>query len=444
MKMIQGDKKRFFPESYAFLGEMSVSDYSKKRCIIQGYAADRQRWIVKLFDPQFAGKCILVKEDKVTFDCYGAPDKSLPSLPSHLGVTSMGSCGNSLFTKVPWGAGSTVLVESPMMIVANSTEDHAFECRWNLYYALENERGPRSPLIVAFKEMSDGGPGVMNSYRQDALIMFEKILETSKKTIEDVRSAIGDSFIDEEVDRISGVLSRWQTNSHEYKVEEQNLSALYRYTAKMLHSCAPNCRLQQDPETGTASIITLRAVEAGEHLTNDYMGGETTGFQLLGVEERRERLKVRGFKCICKRCLIESGESEQAELDEAELEQASVKTDIKELQARLLANQKACLKQPERISSLPVPSAKVKEVPTAPPRGNREIVLDVPFTEDWEDKLEEQIAVICAKKGCEQEDLNADFRDRHGVKLENPEELDDLKEESFPLTLTIRLKEDVL
>jgi len=298
-----------FPGCYAFLGQLNAAEYSNQRCIVKEHVAEKDRWAIKLWDPKFKGKQILVRVENITFDCFARAGEDLPKLPSHLRVSPAGVCGNGLFCEDDWPSGKIILEEDPLMVVANRDGDSGFEARWNLYFALENDRGVKDPTLRAFREMSDGGNDFVKRHIDDATTMFKKLLKISGRNDTEVQTMFVSpeyqDFVNEEILRISAVLARWQANSHGYSVPSQDRSALFRYTAKMQHSCDPNCSLHVHPETGRCVVTANRPIRAGDQLTNSYMG-ESSGFHEMNVEARRKKLATRGFVCICDRCVRES------------------------------------------------------------------------------------------------------------------------------------------
>jgi hypothetical protein len=135
-----------FPGCYAFLTEMSASEYSRQRCIVKEHFVEKDRWAIKLWDPSFKGKQILVRKEKIEFDVYARSGLDLEALPGHLRVSAAGSMGNGLFCNDDWAKGATVFEEDPLMVVRNRSDDCGFEARWNLYFALENGCGVRDLL----------------------------------------------------------------------------------------------------------------------------------------------------------------------------------------------------------------------------------------------------------------------------------------------------------
>lgn len=312
--MLQGNTKRYFPGSYAFLGKLSNKKYSEERVVIDRYVKEKDRWAVQLWRPEFSEEKIMVKEENLFFDCYAVPCSDVPKLPSHLSVEPTDKYDkpmNGMYVLQDWDADTIILEEDPLLIVANRGVDGSdFECRWNLYYGIEHDRGPTCPLLKAFNEMADGGDNVIKKYLGDAEIMFKNVLSSSGRSAEEIEDFCKKmpEFVEEEHLRISKVLSKWQSNSHNFPIfDDMDQSCLFRFTSKMQHSCEPNVVLNIDKQTGGLNARTLRRIQAGEELTNSYMG-EDDVFNAMSVEERRAKLAHRGFTCLCVRCVRESGE----------------------------------------------------------------------------------------------------------------------------------------
>jgi len=310
--MLCGKDKRFFPGSYARLGELKNPKYRNERCVVEKYVKEKDRWIVKLWTPAFNGEKILVSEANILFECYAIPDKDVSVLPTHLHVTSS-DIGEVLICKSDWEAGAIIFEEPPLMIVANMGGDSGFEARWQLYWALENDRGPSCAVLQAFGQLTNGGSKFVEEYMVDGRSLFKKVVGASKspQEVEQFCAAMPD-FVEEEALRIATVLSRWQSNSHDFAaLIGVDQSGLFRFASKMNHSCECNCKLQVDSDTGACIVRASRKIKAGEQLTGDYMGGDPS-FHALGVEGRRARLSRRGFVCGCTRCEREESEASES------------------------------------------------------------------------------------------------------------------------------------
>lgn len=67
------------------------------------------------------------------------------------------------------------------------------------------------------------------------------------------------------------------------------------------HSCSPNAEAfkRDEDEDGSAVILALRAIKAGEEITLSYIDEEAQ------LEERQQQLADYGFRCACDRCTAE-------------------------------------------------------------------------------------------------------------------------------------------
>lgn len=306
--MLQCRERRFFLGGYADLGKLSSEKYSEQRCVIESYVPAKDRWVVKLWEPHFKAEKILVREQNILFTGFGVPCHKIPRLPSHLRVSRTPNCGNGLFCDADWAAGQVVMEEDPLMVVANRGDgsDHSnFVGQWNLYSALESDRGPESPVLKAFLEMSDGGKSFVDQHLNNAIAMQ---MSSGKNIKEEQQLRRSLPECGTEAQFIAGVVARWQTNSHDFATCDQDQSCLFLWASKMQHSCEPNCSLMVDSDTGCCIVRTLLQVSRGEQLTNDYFNGDEE-FHALDVGERRARLSCRGFICNCDRCMRESDAS---------------------------------------------------------------------------------------------------------------------------------------
>jgi len=314
-QILHGANKSFFKGSSAFTRGLKNEKFNDQRGTVIKWVSDKQRWAIKLFQPQLKGQEILVSEDNLHFDHYAVHE--MVKLPSHLKLKDVENCGEALYSTTDLQKSQVIFEDRPMMVVYNGNT--AFESRWNLYFGTENERGPTAPVLKAFAELTDGDQS--QEYISDAEILFNKILRASMDE-EQAKgfgaSKQGKEFIASEAERIAGVLARWQSNSHAFPLRGSNdvaqgdaVSALFRFGSKMLHSCEPNCVCTVDPDVGVMSVRALRDIKAGELITNSYMGNKAE-FMNLALGERRTLIRSsRGFLCVCSRCVREQEEITQ-------------------------------------------------------------------------------------------------------------------------------------
>eukprot|EP00927_Polykrikos_kofoidii_P022340 TRINITY_DN20887_c0_g1_i1.p1 TRINITY_DN20887_c0_g1~~TRINITY_DN20887_c0_g1_i1.p1 ORF type:complete len:343 (+),score=71.69 TRINITY_DN20887_c0_g1_i1:71-1030(+) len=314
MPMIHGVEKCFYEDCSAWTQNVQNAQFDKQRVTVKKFFAEKQRWAVELYEPKFQGKQILMKEDNLRFDFFAVQTPS--TLPHCLRCKGTSGKDEGLFTTSAIEAGELVMTEEPIMIVANA-DDVGFESRWNLYFGIENEKGPNAPVLKAFAELSNGG--LVESLMVDAKTMLNRVLSVSmneQQMKQFEASAQGKAFRAEEERRIAQVLAVWQANSHAYPLKGAGsarvgaaVSALFRFTSKMNHSCEPNVMATVDPREGIVSVRTLQSVSPGDELVCSYLGDKEE-FMSLPLEERREKVKdARGFHCLCTRCVREEAEA---------------------------------------------------------------------------------------------------------------------------------------
>ncbi|KAI3436369.1 hypothetical protein D9Q98_002422 [Chlorella vulgaris] len=78
-------------------------------------------------------------------------------------------------------------------------------------------------------------------------------------------------------------------------------SGFYALHSCCNHSCSPNAEAfkRDEDEDGSAVILALRAIKAGEEITLSYIDEEAQ------LEERQQQLADYGFRCACDRCTAE-------------------------------------------------------------------------------------------------------------------------------------------
>eukprot|EP00930_Biecheleria_cincta_P003522 TRINITY_DN10445_c1_g1_i1.p1 TRINITY_DN10445_c1_g1~~TRINITY_DN10445_c1_g1_i1.p1 ORF type:complete len:392 (+),score=73.35 TRINITY_DN10445_c1_g1_i1:39-1214(+) len=303
--MLVGQNKRFYVGSSAYLGPLEGSP-QYQRCIVKGYLADKDRFRVAYWDPTFRGKEVFVHENNLTFDFWAAPGLLLPRLAPGLHVAQFGDAGKGLMSSREFQEGEVIIEESPMMVVSNKGGKAR---RWSLYFETECELGEATEVLIAFQELSNGGG--IDAFIDDAKALFKKMLGVvpggAAAHVE--RMAGRDtSSLHSQVRRIAEVLARWHSNCHSFTLpgSQENISALYRHSSKANHSCDPNCSAAVDQNTGSMILKAKRTIMPGEQLTTNYLS-VLPKFLDLPVQERRRRLSMRGFFCLCSRCSEEGG-----------------------------------------------------------------------------------------------------------------------------------------
>eukprot|EP00933_Yihiella_yeosuensis_P009701 TRINITY_DN115773_c0_g1_i1.p1 TRINITY_DN115773_c0_g1~~TRINITY_DN115773_c0_g1_i1.p1 ORF type:complete len:433 (+),score=77.84 TRINITY_DN115773_c0_g1_i1:62-1300(+) len=308
LPLLRGEKKILFEGSHGFIGKEVSSAYAGERCTVKKYHPQKKRWQVSLIAERFKDQQVLVPEKDITFDYFICPTAYLSVMPSNLEVVNVGAAGNALFCTEDLPANKVVLRENPFLVIGGTL---SFSSCWTCFHMAQTELGADHPVIHSFNELSDGD--LSQKFLGAAAILTKNMLISAPERIrKHLESPAGKEFQKQEIKKISGVLARWMSNSHNFSLAQSNetCSALYRNTAKMLHSCEPNCCAIIDADTGEMNIKTTKKIKKGCQLTICYLG-EDPDFSSATVEERRQKLAPKGFTCNCPRCIREGGEKPQ-------------------------------------------------------------------------------------------------------------------------------------
>lgn len=314
--MIHGATRSFFGGTVAITQGLSAAEYDQQRVVVKKFVAEKCRWAVVLCEPRFKGKQIMVREGNLVFCDFARFESVLPELPGHLRVAPTGNSGEGLFCNRRLEMGEVVLEELPMMVVSNE----GFDSRWTLHFRLQEQRNVA--VLQAFETMSVGGH--LKRYLADVSAEIVRSTQGESGMANEI-NMLPRAALDAEVQRLAAVQARWQANGHEFflRGSEGKMSALFRFTLKMDHSCEPNCRGTVDAVEGVMTVEATRRIEAGEELTNSYMDiyGTDSDFPALGLADRQRRLLARGFgfTCACSRCLREAAEAKPAAQAKAEM-----------------------------------------------------------------------------------------------------------------------------
>eukprot|EP00435_Cladocopium_sp_Y103_P060146 s128_g21.t3 len=155
------------------------------------------------------------------------------------------------------------------------------------YRAVEYAARRQPSVVKAFEELCTDG------LEAQERLAFNMFLWTC------LEQAAAVSRATEKSEDIAMALARWQSNCQQLPVPRA--SGIYKFHSFLQHSCAPNCAVGVLFSTGEVLVRALRTISAGEVLTRNY---EREGFLQLTLSERRQHMqKLRGFTCLCGRCL---------------------------------------------------------------------------------------------------------------------------------------------
>ena len=268
----------------------------------------------------------------------------LPSAPSRLRSYfdiqcegMQGSCGRGLVSRVAVPAGEAIFDEPPLVVAYKSTkspQEHHSE-RWVAYATLLSNANANAKNSAALKVALAAFDDLCSGEHVPEHVRLGAAYITAKQ-LEDAGRSSGESSIPPEqlaafAQQCTGVLMRFQSNQFTFQNNAPAgdpsffASAVYAFTSRVNHSCAPSmgmvskelyCKQHRITFTveeagGVLLAYSKRDLKAGERLTFNYGPDELVGW---GLNERRAFLWERlNFVCGCERCEAEAAAVESAE-----------------------------------------------------------------------------------------------------------------------------------
>lgn len=279
--------------------------YNDQKADVIRYNQSKVRWEVRLINPTFQGKQILVAEDNLEFlfmssaPNLGKASNLLQSSDSPVTLGATTALGRVLRASRRFAPNELVFAECPFLVVSSPDSDQRWLRRVECYCELL--RTQQHELICAFNDLSDGGTGVIDSLRADAEQAAETLWES---TPVEARGPNPHA----EVDNLASICARWQTNQHELpSMNGVDTRGLFFLCPILPHSCDPNIGYTiGSGGPWEREARAMRTIEPGEILSASYVD---VSFLTGSVEERRQLLqRQRHFRCCCDRCEEESGE----------------------------------------------------------------------------------------------------------------------------------------
>ena len=337
--MLQGGTLRLHKNSICEIREGDVGSL----CHIVAHDDQRKLWHVRGWDlVKFASdnKDALVTEPSLQL-CFSLLPQSIGRLKFYQHIAhapSQGACGRGLVAAQDIKAHAPIFEEPPFMVVCDpSSSGAALHWRWQAFKVLmtkasrDTADGMWSRALTVFQDLSssDAPESVYEASRTIAAMDVEEDTE------------VDPTWLSEREQRVREALMRYSTNQHRWHSGGSashhatgGATALYPFTSRANHSCAPSMLLSLkedvhglygrpfdvEKDGGVVVFTALRDIRAGEPLTYSYAHAATMGVEQKTVSERREILKrASGFICQCERCVAEEGEAKS----EAEGELAS-------------------------------------------------------------------------------------------------------------------------
>ena len=346
--MLQGSTVRLHKGSICTFEHDGLS----ATCIVAGFSADEQKWQVTLPDHNYAG--VLVPESALRL-CFSLLPSSLNDVKRFRKIeyeAAQGSCGRGFVAAEDIPRGQPIFEEAPLVVAFSpspydetaTTLDH-HGVRWRAYAKLaaaarreastEKTRkdGRLGRALAAFDDLGIAGTvpdHVVDAARQLAEADFAN--DPTASASPKVRAA--------HEQHIVNTLMRYHSNQFHFDNGAPDFDlqfsakAVFVFTSRLNHSCAPNVAMTQKREVlranglefqperdaGVKLAVAVQDIKRGERLHFCYMPELVDGN--MGVAERRARLsRELNFVCGCDRCTAEAGEavqpSEPAEMVDA-------------------------------------------------------------------------------------------------------------------------------
>ena len=330
--MIQGERVQLHKGSLCLI-TLDGENYENDLCSVQGYRCDKRKWHVKLGE-----KGLLAPETSLRF-CFSLLPPALTKLYFHHHVSfdaAQGSCGRGLVAGDNIKAGAPIFEEPPLLVCFKSAESplEHHEQRWRAYKMLigraqtgplSGPDGPWAKAAAAFTELGfvdDAPEHVRDAAEQIAAFDFSRLPGVFPS--DEARAT--------HLQHVTEVLLRFHCNQFSFPngVPERDpyfdASAVYAFTSRINHSCAPSVRMvlkeayckahcvPYDPtkDGGIKVAVAARDISKGERLTFSYLR-EILDDPAMGTAQRQALLRERlSFSCGCERCVDEAAEAAEA------------------------------------------------------------------------------------------------------------------------------------
>ena len=389
-EMCQGAVVRLHRGSFCYVSTDGET-YDESLCQVMSFNRDKLEWMCK-----WKGREVPIPETALRL-CFSLLPSALDNLHFHHKIefeTAQGSCGRGLVAGEDIKQGSPIFEEPCLLVVYKSAvspiEQH--ELRWRAYQMLKNlaSRGNSSykKAVAAFDQL--GTSSVVPEHVRTSAIEIARVSPDPR-----ARAASSASTYAEEIE---SVLMRFHCNQFSFyngapdNDPAFNASAVFSYTSRINHSCAPNMAMirkytyrklhdlptKLEADGGITMAVAARDIAKGERLTFSY---DTTiaatriyekektvaavPDQSLGVTHRRERLlNTLSFLCGCERCVADLAD-EKAAAKRAAVKGAAAKGAAAKGAAAKGAPKPASELAPHEVSSSETATHAVKALDTA-------------------------------------------------------------------------------
>lgn len=214
--------------------------YDKARCTVLSFNPRKSRWHVRLQGDQgddWHGKTKYVLESQLSLGFAVLPENAHPKLHVKVPTDDMDdSCGRGLLVQQAVRAGQPLFTESPLMVVATAAADPQRNSnqRFLAYQSLALDAAAAAALD-AFEDLTPDG--LVPSH---VSIGAEVILAQNSP------EAMTTEMREGSLETLTNILMRFEVNQFGFSNGEAsgddsfNASALYAFSSRLNHSCAPS------------------------------------------------------------------------------------------------------------------------------------------------------------------------------------------------------------
>ena len=304
--MWHGINAYFHPGTTAYLNGLQNKTFADERCEVVRFDSTRERWVVRLHHPRFAGKEILVDESNICLGHCILPYNGGERPPEGIAHAYQEQCngGSSLVVAGSFQCDEVVFEEQPFLISGSE------ESCWHSYIMMRDCARIDSSMQQALRYFDNMCEGENIGRDQEIQQLAEAVLE--------LINCNGEQGITNEsvrLDAVATVLMKWMANQFSFdNGAEGFVAALFRWGGVMNHSCSPSVSTDLVmneiapgsfvPDEGRLVVRALRRLQPGDELCWNYGPPELVSWP---VEQRRAHLlDIFGFECKCHRCAAES------------------------------------------------------------------------------------------------------------------------------------------
>ena len=289
-----------------------------ERGSVEGFK--KNKWKVRLLD---GDKQVLVPERCLSLGFFSVLPSSLDKTDHFVGIDdeeAQGGCGRGVRSNQAIKARQPAFEEAPIIVVSTDRADgdyahQRYYTRFEAYTALAQLASSGNKAAIAAFQGEDHSPaGHVPADLRDAA---NAILEANASP--DMPPEVREGSLQVIID----TLMRYEMNQVGYNRGHSNsvvqASGLYCLTSRLNHSCDANISIQAkkgfceqngmayDPAVHGDMLVAVanRDIPPGTPLTINYLFGHGGFPPDWDYHQRRAKLLQRGFKCVCRRCVVE-------------------------------------------------------------------------------------------------------------------------------------------